>query len=573
MAGSHFLLPSLMCGGILLGTLVAVVHHFFYQSLNGRIVHSENQQQWFLRIGTGLSFLAKTFLTASAALGYTQLLWQTLRSSPISLHGVDSLFGAATNAWHFTDWELWRRGPALAIVALIVWTIPLIAIITPATLTVHLANKSNQTVHYLTFWPLSNHETYDCASLSAPAPRVARLMSSVTSQGSILQIAAPYPNCTYLVPFYGPSISCGLTTTGNSSFQEEIGDAIVNSTLVELTYVAFVPHLKEILADPYTTESIDLVSSDHARLYATTLRSEAVDSTGTLSFSASEYETIECGLYNTSYVVNFTLSNGQQEVIVTNMSQLNGVNSSIWCNLEIDIFVPCAEDGMAYNSIMDALGNILIGWLASNGIDPRRTQIMSTVLMESIELQGILRRYDSTNGLSEQLSIANMTLSEALEQIVLNATLSLFSDSYFLQNSTTASILPVLVSTPQNAYVYNSENLFVAYGLGILISAIVVIVGIACIWASGNSFGASFSAILRTTRNAQLDAIIPAKETQGTFPLSKELGKTKLILRRQREMRTAFAVVDEDEGDGEEMETTKPSSSRRMSFDSLLQRL
>jgi hypothetical protein len=121
MAGPHFLLPSLMCGGILLGTLVAVTHHFFYQSLNGKIVHSDNQQQWFLRIGTGLAFLAKTFLTASAALGYTQLLWLTLRSSPISLHGVDSLFGAATNAWHFTDWELWRRGPALAIVALIVW--------------------------------------------------------------------------------------------------------------------------------------------------------------------------------------------------------------------------------------------------------------------------------------------------------------------------------------------------------------------------------------------------------------------------------------------------------------------
>lgn len=43
MAGSHFLLPSLMCGVILLGTLVAITHHFFYQSLNGKIVHSEDQ--------------------------------------------------------------------------------------------------------------------------------------------------------------------------------------------------------------------------------------------------------------------------------------------------------------------------------------------------------------------------------------------------------------------------------------------------------------------------------------------------------------------------------------------------
>ena len=90
---------------------------------------------------------------------------------------------------------------------------------------------------------------------------------------------------------------------------------------------------------------------------------------------------------------------------------------------------------MAYTSILDALGNILIGYLADYGkgaIYPQRTQIMSTVLMGSMELQGSLGASKGTNGLVEQLSIANMTLSEALEQIVLNATLSLFSDSYFL---------------------------------------------------------------------------------------------------------------------------------------------
>ena len=118
-------------------------------------------------------------------------------------------------------------------------------------------------------------------------------MSSVTSQGSILQIVAPYPNCTYLVPFYGPSISCGPTTTGNSSFQEEIGDVIVNAGLVNITYVAFVPQLeinltlsdaalvglKGILINPYSklpsnynSTTIDQVSTDHARLYATTSR-------------------------------------------------------------------------------------------------------------------------------------------------------------------------------------------------------------------------------------------------------------------------------------------------------------
>jgi hypothetical protein len=68
MAAVRFLLPSLMFGGILLGTLVAVAHHLFYQSLNGRIVHSDNQQQWFLRIGTGL-VLDKNILDGIGSLG------------------------------------------------------------------------------------------------------------------------------------------------------------------------------------------------------------------------------------------------------------------------------------------------------------------------------------------------------------------------------------------------------------------------------------------------------------------------------------------------------------------------
>jgi hypothetical protein len=121
MARLRFLFPSLMCGGILLGTLAAVTHHLFYHSLNGRIVHSNNQQQWFLRIGTDLAFLTQNTFDASAALAYTQILWQTLRLRPISLHGVDSPFGAVTSAWNFMDLEPWRSGRALAIVASIIW--------------------------------------------------------------------------------------------------------------------------------------------------------------------------------------------------------------------------------------------------------------------------------------------------------------------------------------------------------------------------------------------------------------------------------------------------------------------
>jgi len=117
---------------------------------------------------------------------------------------------------------------------------------------------------------------------------------------------------------------------------------IVNAGLVNITYVAFVPQLEInlTLSDAallglkttlngtlsYSSNTIDQVSHDHVRLYATTSRPVAAESGGFTS--ASEYETIECGFYNASYVVNFTFSNGQQDVIVTNMTQLNGVSLS-----------------------------------------------------------------------------------------------------------------------------------------------------------------------------------------------------------------------------------------------------
>jgi len=118
------------------------------------------------------------------------------------------------------------------------------------------------------------------------------------------------------------------------------------------------------------------------------------------------------------------------------------------------------------------------------------------------------------------------------------------------QNSSTASILPILVRTPQNAYVYSPAHLLAAYGASIFVTGTVVLVGLFCIWSSSEAFAASFSSILRTTRNPQLDAIVQAKETQATVPISKRLGKVKLFLGRRfhgGELWTAFAIVQNSE--------------------------
>lgn len=106
-------------------------------------------------------------------------------------------------------------------------------------------------------------------------------------------------------------------------------------------------------------------------------------------------------------------------------------------------------------------------------------------------------------------------------------------DSTYRQNETAAAVVPVTVLTPQNAFVYRPRNLLISYISGVAATTVCVAVGFACISkASSEAFGTSFSTILRTTRNPELDGLVPAAETSGAEPLSKGLAAIKLRLVR-----------------------------------------
>lgn len=226
-------------------------------------------------------------------------------------------------------------------------------------------------------------------------------------------MSAPYPNCKYSVLFYGPSLLCGAPTIGNSSFQEDVENLINNTTCPHgicfgdyIIHISYVPQPElanstlpaaalaglnntlslfygNIVGSMYT---FDAESDDHARLFVT------IPKLGSLS----TYQTIEYCLYNTSYVVNFTFINGQQDIKVTNITQLNSVSNQLFysiCGESEDALEPCSGPVLGYMSILDALDNILMGVLTHDDqyqvIGSFRTQITNTVLMETMELQGI----------------------------------------------------------------------------------------------------------------------------------------------------------------------------------------
>lgn len=456
-APAHRLVPALLVSSLVLGTAAAVGHHFYYSFLDAKIVTSQTQQEWYIRVGTGLAFLARALLSASVGLTYTQLLWRTLRTRPITVSGIDALFGLVSNIWNFRVWEIWRFGPVLIIVAMVIWALPLVAVVTPATLTVQLSAQTNETlvdlaipnvvydsVSKFAFWQAEGR------ALQGPSSRISRLLTAVSSYGSVLPISNPqgYPNSSYVLHFHGPSLSCRQPE--NSTFSEQVSNlTAVYQGGSSWSYVAFVPAgagtfnetaaevgiekaaidgLNETMQGDISASTLDPNSAfDHARLYVVTPPWPVPSSVA--AFSVAANVTIECGLYNTSYTANFTFNNGDHN-IEWNKTQLNGVTMSSATGPSTDGSVNSTQ-GTAYLSMLMALGDLLVGEVQSSHygiVTTTKTLVLNTVLSETRELQ-ILQ---TVSGTSEPLTIANMSMADALEEMFTNATLSLFSDAYFL---------------------------------------------------------------------------------------------------------------------------------------------
>lgn len=123
-------------------------------------------------------------------------------------------------------------------------TIPLIAVVIPSTLTVQTAGHPNETVIRLPVplieydnlkkfaqWTMQG-EKNPLTTYSGPSSRISRMVSAVASQGSILKINAPFPNCSYFADFYAPTLSCEDPLQGNfsrlSTFEDRVTSRIWN---------------------------------------------------------------------------------------------------------------------------------------------------------------------------------------------------------------------------------------------------------------------------------------------------------------------------------------------------------
>ncbi|KAF2139835.1 uncharacterized protein K452DRAFT_274310 [Aplosporella prunicola CBS 121167] len=234
----HLLAPIMMMVTFLLGIAFSLGHHFYYTWLDGQIVLSTNRQQWALRFGNVFAFLAKVCFCSAAQIAFTQWLWRTVRREYISIRGIDAAFSLNETLLSFLNLEMLLKIRVGALLAVVIWCIPLIALVTPATLSVKagshqsislanvrvplmpqniLLNPLSATLQDDSKTALSKWVSLDISlmgivlvALNDNSPQLAELIQSTATTGQVFNIPSPFKegNSSYSVEFIAPKVEC-----------------------------------------------------------------------------------------------------------------------------------------------------------------------------------------------------------------------------------------------------------------------------------------------------------------------------------------------------------------------------
>lgn len=323
--------------------------------------------------------------------------------------------------------------------------LPLIAIITPATLSIKISSETNLTIadgfipniDYNRISSFGNWEKLTLEPLTV-SPHVMKTFLPVASLGRILAIPAPFPNSSYSLDFYGPTLSCDTPDTLQRMINN---DRLMASAF---TYVGFVPvsEYKPISASQggqwygYALEGLHEALNPEKMLSVNTLDytanlTEQDPGGNPATFyvtipdrpSGRANKTIECQLYNATYSLDITFDNGLQD-IKYKVERLNGVSVYDARDCFSEPASHC-NPVTAYLALMAAMGDMLVGIQFDYG-GIRRTRIGHTVLTDSPDMHTIY--YDE----KPKSMIGNLSMPDALEQLFENVTISLLSNSVFL---------------------------------------------------------------------------------------------------------------------------------------------
>ncbi|CAK7242755.1 MAG: hypothetical protein STHCBS139747_004254 [Sporothrix thermara] len=596
--------PAAAAGLYICSLLLAVGHDLYYVSLNGTLADNDDdattdsasastsfslasfrsgQQTWALRIGLGLSFLSKTAMTAVVGFVGVQQLWLTLRHKAMTVRSIDNMYGLFTSPLTFFDLNVLAHAKVLVVVALLSWFLPLVTVVTPATLSVtargltsslHMpvpsVNMSDSRHWVNALLPDANTRAFIMSPHFEMFTLFTNMLSSAASglAGIVPISPAPYPNASYELSFFGPSYKCmslsdalalndgkGIPATWQLGNPSLVGDEMTNYTTFEEAFYAELsiprPNATGSSFNSHVYAGAAPLSMFNTLLVSTSGVNPLWDD-GTVANTSnpnSMLSSIVCQLYNTSFDVTIQFVNGIQSIVPHNVHLLE---QQAWSG-EAGIYAlddPCL--GVPEPSLTSSYGDcgqatatfyathLLFSYLIK-GFSSYITSLqfsytadfespVNTIPFFTSALVHCPDVYNHTSLLSnpslqgafDPALCRNHTLAAAIEDMSRNFTYSLLA----FKGWTTPPTVDALVTHTNTRmfFVYARTTLWAAYATALGTTLMAMLLGVRALMHNHVVSSASFSSTLLTTRNPELRTALFRDSTDPSTAYTRSIG-------------------------------------------------
>ncbi|KAI0594089.1 hypothetical protein F4775DRAFT_586354 [Biscogniauxia sp. FL1348] len=515
----------------LLGLLCALGHHLYYTRLHGKRV---DDPQWPTRFGIALAFFVKVVLVGSVEIAYRQQVWVIVKRRGLKVDTLDTLFLVCSDPFRFFSSEFIFKASVPAILAVVIWALPLCTIASPSTLTSKESNYWNITTCIdvptlnlsrengygltsddsdlagLSYWEIEYNDTYYGPSgrytYDSPSAELQRIFSlTMLTIPAPLKPSSPCPNddeCTYSRTIDLPAYHC----ESRLEFGGTDPPAYTRSQLAPsgpLLYASYSSLTEDQGGKPLAWSNITFSSHDYGVF--TEIPSLwvgwATDSDGYVP------HIMECSMYDATYSYNFTFS-GDQWTHNRTSTKLNSLLLPKGSTKS-----PTDPDYQQFSGY-HAAGYLFRSFLAGNiTLDQNETRI------------------DYTNALQSDLlsQVTGVPISDdfktAVETHFENIFISMITDDRL--HSQTLSSTPCSIVQFELVWDYQPFWLALSYLLAVAFTLISILLGAYAFHENGYAFEPTFSTFITTSRNPDIDNLARGC-CLGQWPMSEEVLHTTL---------------------------------------------
>ncbi|KAH7192875.1 uncharacterized protein B0J16DRAFT_369055 [Fusarium flagelliforme] len=526
--GISWYYPSAMTAFLLFGFAFSIGHHYYYASLDGK---SAANQEWAIRIGTGFSFLIKSCYAASLAIAVKQFVWARVRRTACPISTIDALFAVTTDITSLLTVGLWGKAPAVAIIGVIFWLIPLAVIVTPSTLSVTTAEVISPQPCNIPVLDFRKEYDFEYRSpqralpnvdysrmidsgtipsgwhpseglYAGPSPFLIKHVNRVFVSGQILDTPSICgPNCTYNASVPGIGYQCAQLDPGKEEDSANIDLIMDNLPLKAPLYHAYF--------------------SKDRRIWAYVIQMEGRGTGSSHEVVTAPIELFTCEPQRVVYDVTFrfinnvrTMTFGKERIygrVPWKTFPSNGSLSSTYNETNY----------WAYQSLADVLAQHVNGtmWM------PRNNEPSTDTLLSYTPLVGFITTENPNITVLEFVLYPKLNFRDKLAELVRNFSISLLAEPSVHIYTTEPG--ECQVTNWVSRWKYNETPLWIAYGSLCFIGMMGLVLGAFSINFNGCTSDMAFSKVVCTTRNTTLDQAAMDSHF-GVHPLPKELLEAKL---------------------------------------------